>query len=65
MENQEKKTECVVMKDGPYMIKGNFKIIDAQGTEIESADPAFLCRCGHSNNRPFCDGKHRDTGFKG
>jgi len=62
---EEKKIECTVFENGPYMIKGEFKMFDAKGNEIRVADKTFLCRCGHSKNKPFCDGMHKDVDFKG
>jgi CDGSH-type Zn-finger protein len=63
MEN--KKTECTVFENGPYMVKGDFKMVDAKGNEIRVADTTYLCRCGHSKNKPFCDGMHKEIDFKG
>jgi CDGSH-type Zn-finger protein len=34
------------------------------GKVIETRDPIFLCRCGGSKNKPFCDGSHRRVGLK-
>lgn len=64
MENNEKKTEVKALDNGPFQIKGGFTVVDAKGNEIRATDPAFLCRCGHSKNKPFCDGMHREKGFK-
>ncbi|MGH7926436.1 MAG: CDGSH iron-sulfur domain-containing protein [Candidatus Binatia bacterium] len=54
------------LKDGPYEVVGGAKVFDVNGKEyVESAiDPLYLCRCGQSKNKPFCDGSHEDTGFK-
>lgn len=65
MDNNEKNTVCTVFDNGPIMIKGNFKMLDAKGKEISVPDTAFLCRCGHSKNKPFCDGMHKGSDFKG
>jgi CDGSH-type Zn-finger protein len=46
------------------MIKGDFKMVDAKGNEIRVADTTYLCRCGHSKNKPFCDGMHKEIDFK-
>ncbi|MGH7854671.1 MAG: CDGSH iron-sulfur domain-containing protein [Candidatus Binatia bacterium] len=53
-------------KNGPYEVAGGAKILDHTGKEYaESAiDPLYLCRCGASKNKPFCDGSHEDIGFK-
>ena len=54
------------LKDGPYEVAGGAKVLDVNVKEYaESAiDPLYLCRCGQSNNKPFCDGSHEDAGFK-
>ena len=60
-----KAAEVRVMKDGPLIVKGDFKIIGADGTELRQMKMASFCRCGHSQNMPFCDGHHRKIGFSG
>lgn len=53
-------------KNGPYEVSGGAKIVDDAGKEYsESAqDPVYLCRCGASKTKPFCDSSHRAIGFK-
>ena len=50
-------------KDGPYILKGSFVIRSDDGSEEFEGVKAALCRCGHSSNKPFCDGSHRETEF--
>ena len=50
--------------DGPLMLKGNVTITSSSGRESWNGSKAFLCRCGGSNNKPFCDGQHKHIGFK-
>jgi len=53
--------------NGPLVIEGPFQLVDAEGNAFPLATekPAFaLCRCGHSANKPFCDGSHKTTGFQ-
>ena len=51
--------------NGPLMVQGDFKIVDSQGREYSvSGEVATLCRCGASDNKPFCDGSHRPAGFQ-
>lgn len=51
--------------NGPYYIKGTFKIVTEGGREIAfDGNEAWLCRCGQSANKPFCDGSHKKAGFK-
>jgi uncharacterized Fe-S cluster protein YjdI len=57
--------EVMVMKDGPIVLKGNFTLLDTEGREIPHMKMTSLCRCGVSNNLPFCDGTHRKAGFTG
>jgi CDGSH-type Zn-finger protein len=50
--------------DGPYLVDGEFTIVDENGNVIEAKKKA-LCRCGGSTTKPFCDGTHSKIGFKG
>ncbi len=52
------------VKDGPLMLQGNFVIVAGSGRRAWQGKKAALCRCGHSNNKPFCDGAHMKHGFK-
>jgi CDGSH-type Zn-finger protein len=54
------------IRDGPLEVAGGAKLLDVNGKEYaESAiDPLYLCRCGQSKNKPFCDNSHEDAGFK-
>jgi CDGSH-type Zn-finger protein len=52
-------------RDGPYLVRGRFQVLDQDGNEIELARRTIaLCRCGRSSMRPFCDGTHRVSGFR-
>lgn len=57
--------EIRIMEDGPLVLKGNFKIFDTKGNELRHLRMTSLCRCGASNDLPFCDGTHRKIGFTG
>ncbi len=50
-------------KNGPYHVKGDIEITDAEGNVIEAGPEFWLCRCGHSATKPFCDGTHKKVGF--
>lgn len=50
--------------NGPYQIKGDFKIMDDTGNTYETKSDIILCRCGHSDEKPFCDGTHEEIGFE-
>jgi CDGSH-type Zn-finger protein/uncharacterized Fe-S cluster protein YjdI len=49
--------------NGPYVIAGSVTLISGQGRRVWSGTKCALCRCGHSNNKPFCDGAHKRVGF--
>ncbi len=57
-------TVVKVRPDGPNVFQGDFVVVIAtpQGARRETL--AFLCRCGASQNKPFCDGTHRKIGFR-
>ncbi len=57
-----------VFDDGPIEVYGPLTIVDENGKTIaavEAGEPAYLCRCGGSTEKPFCDGTHSKLGFKG
>jgi len=49
--------------NGPLMVEGNLSIRAASGRVAWEGEKAFMCRCGASKNKPFCDGSHKDAGF--
>lgn len=53
-----------VTKDGPYKVCG-VAMADDEGNAFDAPDAAYLCRCGGSANKPFCDGTHVKIGFDG
>ncbi len=52
-----------VMPDGPVMVVGPCEVVDDQGGVVKSGKRMALCRCGASENKPFCDGAHAAIGF--
>lgn len=50
--------------DGPLAVKGNLELVTGTGKTFGKAKEAWLCRCGHSATKPFCDGTHAKVGFK-
>ena len=50
--------------DGPLQIKGAVEVETGTGRAVTRVKGAFFCRCGHSANKPFCDGSHKAAGFK-
>jgi len=51
--------------NGSLRIEGDFEILDPSGAAFGLAGRKVisLCRCGHSENKPFCDGAHKRMGF--
>ncbi|SRR5579885_658332 len=56
--------EVKPIKDGPLCVKGALEVCSASGRTINRDTEFFFCRCGHSNDKPFCDGSHKMAGFK-
>jgi uncharacterized Fe-S cluster protein YjdI len=52
-------------ENGPLLVSGGVRVLDAEGTVLYEGERAALCRCGGSQNKPFCDGTHRTNGFCG
>lgn len=68
-----------ISNNGPYAVHGNVLLVRkseissehgepmtwVKTAELENEESTYLCRCGHSTNKPFCDGSHRKIGFDG
>jgi uncharacterized Fe-S cluster protein YjdI/CDGSH-type Zn-finger protein len=50
--------------NGPLFVEGDIEIVDIQGNVARKATRLALCRCGHSQNKPYCDLSHRIVGFR-
>jgi CDGSH-type Zn-finger protein/uncharacterized Fe-S cluster protein YjdI len=50
--------------NGPYKVEGPLEICAASGRTVTRDTRLFLCRCGHSGDKPFCDGSHMKAGFE-
>lgn len=55
-------TKVTLVKNGPIAMRGELTIVTPEGSVTDTR--AVLCRCGHSANKPFCDGTHRKIGFE-
>ena len=68
----EREVEIEIRNSGPYRVRGEIRILDADGNEYDLAEHRIggedgfvaLCRCGGSATRPFCDGTHKRNGFE-
>ena len=58
--------EITVLNNGPLRVKGDVTLKDAEGNVygLGGRDAISLCRCGHSENKPFCDGAHNRHEFR-
>jgi len=54
-----------VRQNGPLRVTGPLTILDSEGREfaLPEGSSIVLCRCGHSENKPFCDSAHKRIGF--
>ncbi len=62
---ETKSTECTIIENGPLLVSGTLTVTLANGSvETKKRSTAF-CRCGASENKPYCDGTHNTIDFKG
>ena len=61
---QESGATITPYRDGPLIVRGDFRLLDQDGGEIDPGrETIALCRCGKSGIKPFCDGSHKRSGF--
>lgn len=53
-----------IKPNGSIRVSGTVDIIDAEGNVLETKTDFSLCRCGHSKDKPWCDGSHKEAGFQ-
>ena len=61
---QDGRLRIVLLENGPLELEGSFVITSADAQTAYAGDRAWLCRCGGSRGKPFCDETHRKIGFK-
>lgn len=56
-----------IRENGPLKVEGEVALVDKDGLKVPTpaGAPFFLCRCGASENKPFCDGSHKRVEFDG
>jgi CDGSH-type Zn-finger protein len=59
----DEKPTITVRANGSLRVNGA-TLIGADGNVISDKETFSLCRCGHSKDKPFCDGTHREAGFE-
>ena len=52
-------------ENGPLLVNGLTRLTNSKGADLETKETTALCRCGHSANKPYCDGTHKQKGFSG
>ena len=63
-EQPREPVSVVPWPNGPLMVRGAVEVIDAKGELFATGNRMTLCRCGHSQNQPFCDLSHRAARFR-
>ncbi|MDQ0474705.1 CDGSH iron-sulfur domain-containing protein [Labrys wisconsinensis] len=53
------------LTNGPLRVVGNLEVVSGTGRTVNRVTETYLCRCGHSGNKPYCDGSHKRAGFVG
>ena len=56
--------EVTPLPNGPLQVKGSLQIVSGTGRTLNRVSESFLCRCGASENKPYCDGSHKKIDFK-
>jgi CDGSH-type Zn-finger protein len=58
-------TKITIKSNGSIRVEGDFEIVDPEGRSfgLGGRTAVSLCRCGHSADKPFCDGSHKTSGF--
>jgi CDGSH-type Zn-finger protein/uncharacterized Fe-S cluster protein YjdI len=52
------------IRDGPLHVTGNLEVITGTGKTVNRVTECWLCRCGQSSNKPYCDGTHKRVDFR-
>lgn len=63
MSHDDESVTITPLADGPLQVSGEVRIVAADGTVIQETAKAYLCRCGASAKKPYCDGSHKRVGF--
>jgi uncharacterized Fe-S cluster protein YjdI len=63
--NRVEAPQIQASENGPLLVSGGVRVLDAEGNVLFEGEKAALCRCGGSGNKPFCDGTHKTNDFRG
>ena len=56
--------KVTLLPEGPYEVQGEIELIGLDGNVVATKKKVYLCRCGASTHKPFCDGTHSKIGFE-
>lgn len=62
--NECKAVKIKTFKNGPLIVEGPIELYGSDGKLLKESSRLALCRCGYSKNPPYCDGVHKEKGFK-
>ncbi len=65
LQEETVKTQMEILQNGPIIVYGTIEVKDKDGNKTLKNNTTAFCRCGHSQNKPFCDGSHVHKEFKG
>lgn len=58
-------TKVEVLQNGPLLVYGTIQVVAKDGLTVTKNKTTAFCRCGKSNNKPYCDGAHVEANFNG
>lgn len=66
-DNRATNADTVVeaLRNGPLLVHGELAVKDSAGNVVQKSNVTAFCRCGASQNKPYCDGSHARNGFEG
>ena len=65
IEEAHLETKVEVLKNGPLLVYGTLHVTKPNGDKEQKNKTTAFCRCGASQNKPYCDGAHIKSGFQG
>lgn len=63
LEKRDGELKLSPLPNGPLKVEGALEIVSGTGRTVKRVKEAYLCRCGGSGNKPYCDGSHAKIGF--
>lgn len=63
--SENEKVKIEIIPGGPLKVHGSVTLMHPDGSETETKKISFFCRCGRSEEKPYCDGSHKSCNFEG